>query len=244
MSHRVCLVTGAARGIGRAIAERLASDGWSVVLSDIDERRLHVSADEIGAGALAMTADVSDSADVRRLFSGVRQRFEHLHGLVNSAAISRPTTLADTTDASWREVLAVNLDGLYWCCREAFPLLRDSGGGAIVNLSSVSSFTGRVLNANLAYVASKGAVNALTRALAVEGLPANITVNAVAPGIVSTEIHAHMPDERQNLLPSLVPQGRLASAAEIASTIAFLLSPAARHITGQVIHQNGGMYLG
>jgi 3-oxoacyl-[acyl-carrier protein] reductase len=228
MKNQIALVTGAARGIGRAIAEELANAGATVLTNDCN-----APADFV--------ADVSDSAQVNAMFGVLEKRFGQLDILVNNAAISRPCALTETSDALWQQVLSVNLNGAFHCCRAAFPLLRQRGG-SVINLSSVSAYTGKVLSDNAAYVASKAAIDGLTRALAREWAAHGITVNSVAPGIVATEIHAQLTDEQRAQLPTLVPAGRLASPQEIAAAVCYLASPAARQVTGQTLHINGGMY--
>ncbi|MFN0121106.1 MAG: SDR family NAD(P)-dependent oxidoreductase [Blastocatellia bacterium] len=234
LANKIALVTGAARGIGRVIAQTLAGAGAVVIINDRDVAAANTCAAEWQAAP--MPADVADSEQVRAMFAAINNRFGRLDILVNNAAISRPRPLEETTDEDWRAVLSVNLDGVFYCCRAAFALM--SEGGRIINLSSVSAYTGKVLNDNAAYVASKAGVDGLTRALAREGLARGIAVNSVAPGIVATGIHS---SAQRAGLPALVPAGRLTEAEEIAETVLFLAS-ASPHITGQIIHINGGMY--
>jgi 3-oxoacyl-[acyl-carrier protein] reductase len=243
LQGKVAVVTGAGRGIGRAVARALAAGGATVVVNDRDQAAVDDCVRELrgrGWKATPAVADVADSAEVSRLFAEVERVHGRLDVLVNNAAISRPRPLTETTDEDWQAVLAVNLSGVFYCCRAAFPLMKL--GGRVINLSSVSAYTGRVLSNNAAYVASKAGVDGLTRALAREGLAHGITVNSVAPGVVETEIHAHLPPDARERLPSLVPSGRVTTADEIAEIVRFLASSESDQLTGQVIHVNGGMY--
>ncbi len=241
LQNKTALVTGAARGIGRAIAQRLAAAGATVYINDLAPAAVEHCVNELraqGWSAQPATADVSNSHAVNQLFANL----ETLDILINNAAISRPQPFSVISNEDWQAVLAVNLNGTFHCCRAAFSLLAQSPQGRIVNLSSVSAYTGKVLSDNAAYVASKAAIDGLTRTLAREWAAHSITVNSVAPGIVATEIHAQLSATQRAVLPTLVPSGRLTTAAEIAETIHYLVSPAAASITGQVIHVNGGMY--
>ncbi|MFN0109095.1 MAG: SDR family NAD(P)-dependent oxidoreductase [Blastocatellia bacterium] len=242
LQNKTALVTGAARGIGRAIAQRLTAAGATVYVNDLEPVAVEQCVNELraqGWSAHPAIADVSNSGAVNQLFA----KLNKLDILINNAAISRPQQFTATSDADWQAVLSVNLNGTFHCCRAAFPLLAQSQQGRVVNLSSVSAYTGKVLSDNAAYVASKAAIDGLTRSLAREWAEHNITVNSVAPGIVETEIHAQLSAAQRAVLPSLVPSGRLTTAAEIAEKVHYLVSPATASITGQVIHVNGGMYL-
>jgi 3-oxoacyl-[acyl-carrier protein] reductase len=246
LSNKIALVTGAGRGIGRAIAQRLAASGAIVFINDREATAVEHCVNQLreqGWQALPATADVADAAAINHLFAEIEIRFGQLDILINNAAISRPRRLVETSDEDWQAVLGVNLNGVFHCCRAAFPLLANSGNGRVVNLSSVSAYTGKVLSDNAAYVAAKAGVDGLTRALAREWAAHNITVNSVAPGIVETEIHTQLSAAQHALLPTLIPSGRLTTPAEIAEAVYYLVSPAAREITGQIIHINGGMYL-
>lgn len=242
---KVAVVTGAGRGIGRAVAHSLAAGGAAVVVNDREQAAVDDCVLELrgrGRQATPAAADVSDSAEVSRLFAEVERVHGRLDILVNNAAVSRPRPLAETTDDDWQTVLAVNLSGVFYCCRAAFPLMVSAGGGRVINLSSVSAYTGRVVSSNAAYVASKAGVDGLTRALAREWLAHGIAVNSIAPGVVETELHAHLPPDARERLPSLAPSGRLTTVDEVAEVVRFLASSASDQITGQVIHLNGGMY--
>jgi 3-oxoacyl-[acyl-carrier protein] reductase len=244
LQNKIALVTGAGRGIGRAIVRQFAAAGAIVFVNDANAEAMADCVQELisnGGLALEAYADITQPAQVAQMFAKVAAHSNRLDILVNNAAISRPCAFTDTSDDDWQAVLGVNLSGVFYCCRAAFPLMQ-SHGGRIINLSSVSAYTGKVLSNNATYVAAKAGVDGLTRALAHEGVPYNITVNSVAPGIVETEIHRHLSAERRTQLPSLIPGGRLATAKEVAEVVYFLASATGNHITGQVIHVNGGMY--
>lgn len=245
LHNQIALVTGAVRGIGRAIVERLCVAGATVLVNDHEAAAVENCVQELrdqGWQAHTATADVAAAEAVQQLFADITQTHGKLDILINNAAISRPRTFHETRDEDWQAVLAVNLTGVFHCCRAAYPLLRQSEHARIVNLSSVSAYTGKVVSNNAAYVAAKAGVDGLTRALASEWAAHKITVNSVAPGLVETEIHAQLSEAQRALLPTLVPAGRRTTAAEIAAAIHYLVSPAAESVTGQVIHINGGMY--
>jgi 3-oxoacyl-[acyl-carrier protein] reductase len=242
LQNKIALVTGAGRGIGRAIARQFSEAGAIVYVNDINAAAMADCLNELAPGKVfPACADISQAPQVAQLFAEIAARSGRLDVLVNNAAISRPSSFAETSDEDWHSVLAVNLSGAFYCCRAAFPLMQERGG-RIINLSSVSAYTGKVLSHNAAYVATKAGLDGLTRALAREGAPFGISANSVAPGIVETEIHAHLSEERRSQLPTLVPAGRLATAEEVAGVVSFLASAASQHLTGQVIHVNGGMY--
>ncbi len=243
LQNKIALVTGAGRGIGRAIALQLSQAGATVYVNDISAEAIADCVNELPKGRVfPACADISQAPQVAKLFTEITAQSGRLDVLVNNAAISRPRSLVETSDDDWHSVLAVNLSGAFYCCRAAFPLMQQHGG-RIINLSSVSAYTGKVLRNNAAYVAAKAGLDGLTRALSREGAPLGITVNSVAPGIVSTEIHVQLANEQRAQFPALIPAGHVAATEEIAEVVCFLAAAASNHITGQVIHVNGGMYL-
>lgn len=245
LHNHIALVTGAARGIGRAMAERLCAEGAIVFINDREAATVERCVNELhgnGWSAHAATGDVADAEAVNQLFAGIAHTHGKLDILVNNAAISRPRALNETSDEDWQAVLSVNLTGVFHCCRAAFPWLLKSENARVVNLSSVSAYTGKVISDNAAYVAAKAGVDGLTRALAREWAAHGITVNSLAPGVVATELHAQLTDAQRAILPGVIPTGRLTNVEEIAAAVSWLVSPAASQITGQVIHINGGMY--
>lgn len=243
--NQVALVTGAGRGIGRAIAQQLGAAGATVLVNDRDASAVENCVRELRDQAWQAhpaIADVADAKAVQRMFADIARTHQKLDILINNAAISRPRSCSETSDEDWHAVLSVNLTGVFYCCRAAFPLLLKSDNARVVNLSSVSAYTGKVLSDNAAYVAAKAGVDGLTRALAREWVPHGITVNSIAPGIVETELHAQLSEAQRAQLPSLIPTGRFTTVKEIAAAVGYLVSPAASQITGQIIHINGGMY--
>ena len=244
LDQRVALVTGAGRGIGAAIARRLAGEGASLVLVDRDAGALSALAQGMqaaGQPVLPLVADVTDRAQVEGLMAQVGEAFGRLDILVNNAGIIRDGFLAGLSDADWDQVLAVNLKGPFLCCQAALPWLRRRERSNIVNIAS-RAWLGNIGQAN--YAASKGGVVSLTRTLALELARYRINVNAVAPGLIDTPMTRAMPAAARERLLRMQPTGEMGSADDIAAAVAFLASPDSRFITGQVLHVDGGKSCG
>lgn len=240
---RVLIVTGGSRGIGAATARLAADDGWTVVLTYRSEAKAAQNVvDEItqaGGTAQAMRVDVSVEDEVVRLFNDCHDRYGRLDGLVNNAGILPPIgSLKDISLERWTRTLTINATGVFLCCREA---LRSMGrGGSMVNVSSMAAPLGAP-NEFLDYAASKGAVESLTIGLAKEVGPAGIRVNAVRPGLITTDIHQSAGDAgRVERLAGSVPLRRAGTAEETAAAIVWLLSDAAAYVTGSILPVSGG----
>jgi 3-oxoacyl-[acyl-carrier protein] reductase len=245
VARRTVLVTGAAGGIGLATAERLVAAGDRVVLVDRDGERVHAQAERLtvrGADAEAAAVDVTDPDAVGTLVGRVATEAD-LAGLVNAAGVLQLGTIADVTTDDWDRVVNVNLKGTYVTCRAVVPLLEARGGGAIVNLASISGRTKSFYSAPN-YVASKAGVIGLTMALAAQHAGKNVRVNAVAPGIFRTPMTeaAYTDQEWASLLPT-IPLGRVGELHEVAAVIAALLSDDWAYVTGQTINVNGGQFM-
>ena len=244
LDQHVALVTGAGRGIGAAIAHRLAGEGAALVLVDRDAAAVTVLADvlrEAGGTALPLAVDVTERAQVEGMMARVREAFGGLDILVNNAGIIRDGFLAKLSDEDWDQVLAVNLKGPFLCCQAALPLLRERSRSAIVNIAS-RAWLGNIGQAN--YSASKGGVVSLTRTLALELARYRINVNAVAPGLIDTPMTRTMPEAARERLLRMQPTGEMGTVEDIAAAVAFLAGPDARFITGQVLHVDGGKSCG
>ena len=239
--QKVALVTGAARGIGYATAKRFLADGWRVALLDIDNETLTRNHVALAAPdtTLALQCDVSDEAAVAAAVAKVSARFGRLDALVNNAGIAIFKPILETTLADWSRVLAVNLTGAFICTQAAAPLMRDAGGGAIVNITSISSLRASTLRT--AYGTSKAGLAHLTRQQAVELSALGIRVNAVAPGPVDTAMAkaVHTPEIRRDYHDD-IPLNRYGLESELAEAIFFLCSDKASYITGQVLCVDGG----
>jgi 3-oxoacyl-[acyl-carrier protein] reductase len=239
---RRIIVTGAAHGIGAATAAAIVERGGSVVLADIDASTIAGVAERLGDGvAHAVTTDVTDSAQVEQLFKRARALLGGVDGLVNCAGgFPRVRRAEDLDDAEWRGVIDLNLFGTFACCRAAIPVMREAGFGRIVN---VASEAGRMPSwtTGVHYVAAKAGVLGLTRLLAHEIGPDGITVNAVAPGTTLTpRMHGLYTEDELGALVERIPLRRAADPEDQADPILFLLSGAARYITGATIDINGG----
>lgn len=238
---RIALVTGAARGIGLATTERLLQEGWRVALLDIDGENLEATVARLAKpdAILSITADVSEPAQVKAAVQQVADRFGRLDALVNNAGIAIFKPLLETTFEDWSKVLAVNLSGPFLCTQAAAPLMAAGGGGAVVNITSISGLRASTLR--VAYGTSKAGLAQLTKQQAIELAQHGIRVNAVAPGPVDTAMAkaVHSPEIRA-AYHDAVPLARYGLESELAEVIAFLCSERASYITGQVVAVDGG----
>ena len=243
LTGRVGLVTGAGRGMGRASAERIAADGARVVVNDLDETRAAEVADRLvseGAEAIGVAADVSDAADVSRLVDTAREAFGDVDILVNNAGVLRRTGILDLGEDEWNLVLDVNLKGTYLCTRAVLPAMKAAGWGRVVNISSSAGRSVSTLGGPH-YTTAKAAVLGFTRAVAREMAPFGITLNAVCPGLVKTEMVTEVITAAQTqAYADSFPIKRLAEPQEVAELVAFLASDRAAYITGASLDINGG----
>ncbi len=244
LQGRVALVTGAVSGIGAATARRFAREGALVAVNDAKAEGLEAVAGEIraaGAKALVVPGDVARRTEVERMVAETVRAFGRLDILINNAGINRDAMAAKMTEEQWDAVLAVNLKGTFLCCQAALPGMRERAWGRVVNTSSVGSL-GNIGQAN--YAASKAGVIGLTKTLALEYAKYGVTVNAIAPGPVMTQMLAGVPDPIKEKIIAQVPAGRIAAPDEIAGVHVFLASDDAAFITGQVIFVDGGTSVG
>jgi 3-oxoacyl-[acyl-carrier protein] reductase len=241
----VALVTGAARGIGRAIAIFLARPGLTLYLNDIalGEEASRTQQEVTGKGAQAKLIEfnVADAGQVQQAVDEILKESGRLDLLVNNAGITRDNLILRMKEEEWDAVLAVNLKGAYNCMRAVSKAMVKQRFGRIINISSVVGVMGNPGQAN--YVASKAGLIGLTKSVARELASRNITVNAVAPGFIQTEMTESLPAKVKEEMLAQIPLGRFGTPEEVAQTVAFLASEAADYLTGQVIHVNGGMLM-
>lgn len=243
LKEKVAIVTGSARGIGKAIALKLAREGAQVVLSDVLEDQLNKTVAEFeghGLKAAGIVGDVTNADDVSRLIDETVDQFGQLDILINNAGITRDGLLLRMKEADWDLVLKVNLKGAFLCTKTALrPLMKSSG--CIVNVASVIGIMGNAGQAN--YSASKAGLIGLTKSTAKEVSSRKVRVNAVAPGYIDTEMTQALPEKVREAILATIPMSRMGSAEDVANVVHFLTSDAATYITGQVIPVDGGMVM-
>jgi 3-oxoacyl-[acyl-carrier protein] reductase len=241
---KVAMVTGASRGIGRSIALALAGRGARIVAVDINVEGTENLAQEIkaaGGEAVGLQGNVTAAADVERIFEQAVEAFGRVDILINNAGITRDALLLRMKDEDWDAVLSVNLKGAFLCSRAAAKVMSKQRYGRIVNIASIVGQMGNAGQAN--YCASKAGLIGLTKSNARELARRNITVNAVAPGFIATDMTDALPEKTRQELAAQIPLERLGSADDVAHAVLFLADEASAYITGQVIAVNGGMYM-
>ncbi|BCR04757.1 beta-ketoacyl-ACP reductase [Desulfuromonas versatilis] len=244
LKDKVVIVTGASRGIGRAVAQRLAAQGARIVASARNAQLLEELVAEIqgqGGEALAVVGDVAVTADADKLVDAAVKAYGRVDVLVNNAGITRDGLLLRMKDEDWDVVLDVNLKGAFLCTRAAAKVMSKQRSGRIINISSVVGEMGNAGQAN--YCASKAGLLGLTKSVARELARRNVTVNAITPGFIATDMTDELPEKTRQELAAQIPLGRLGEAEDIAHAVLFLASDQSGYITGQVLGVNGGMHM-
>jgi 3-oxoacyl-[acyl-carrier protein] reductase len=259
-ADNVAVVTGAGSGVGRGVAQRLASEGAVVVALDINSEAARATVDALpGHGHLAAAADVAKSADVDAVFATVREAFGRVDVVVCNAAVNRtpgdgrdekddrlrrgehPDHVVNMSDEGWQRMIDVNLSGVFYCCRAALRSMNERNRGAIVCVSSIAAQSG---TGPVHYTAAKAGIIGLVRSLALEVSSRNIRVNAVCPGSIDTPMIQSVPAELMDGLTARIPLHRIGTTSDIAAAIAYLASDEASYITGAVLPVNGGLFIG
>jgi acetoacetyl-CoA reductase len=244
LKGKVAVVTGASRGIGRAITKELAAHGASVVvnyfLSEEAAEGLVAELSQNGTKAIAVRAGVAHPDDVRSMMQQTVDKFGHVDILINNAGVNRDRTIRRMSPEEWREVLATDLDSVFYTTTAAIPHMVERGGGKIVNISSIIGQMGNIGQAN--YAAAKAGMIGFTKSIAQELVRFNITANVVCPGFIETDMVTALSDDVQQALTERIPMGRFGRAEEVANLVRFLVTEG-DYITGQQLNINGGMYM-
>ena len=243
---RVAVITGSARGIGKRIAEKLAAEGASVLISDVNPEDARKTAEAIDSQfdvkTAHLAADVRNLEDIQKLMNTAVETFGGIDMLVNNAGICPITPVEAITPEEWNRVISVNLTGVFFCSQTVMPILQRQRRGKILNLASIAGKAGGVA-AGAHYSASKAGVICLTKVFAKLLAPAGVTVNAIAPGPVETDMINEFPPDSWKILRDQSPLGRIADTDDIADGALYLLSDRAKHITGETLNINGGLLM-
>jgi len=242
LKDRVAIVTGGARGVGKAIALAFSREGARLALVDVDKEQLEVVKKQIEKGkskVIAIPCDITKSSDVKEMVDQVRKRFGRIDILVNNAGIIRRGTIETVTEEDWDRVIEVNLKGTFNCCKAVAEIMKSQKYGKIVNVSSIAGKMGDITSAP-GYGPSKAGVDALTKTLARQLAKYGINVNAVAPHAIETEMSAQWSEERRKEIIASIPLGRLGKPEDVANAVLFLASDEASFITGEILDVNGG----
>ncbi len=242
---RVALITGSSRGIGKAIALELARKGIDIIInsknSTKEGKEVASEIKKLGRKAYYLQADVSDAKQVNTMMDVIRNKNNHIDILVNNAGMMMDRRLENMTDEQWNIVIKTNLESVFLCSKAAIPLMKDVEHGRIVSMTSFVGQMGYAGQTN--YTAAKGGIISFTKSLAKELAGNNITVNAVAPGCIETDLMLSVGDAALEQLISQIPMGRLGKPEEVASVVGYLVSDEASYITGQIFNVNGGLYI-
>lgn len=245
LQGKVSLVTGSSRGIGRAIALMLAEAKSDIIINYVSRedaaQEVVEQVQKFGVRAKAYKADVSDRDETWAMIDHAQEEFGTIQILVNNAGITRDRSFMKLSVDQWQKVLMVNLNGPFNCVGKLLPSMVESGWGRVINISSIVAQMGNFGQSN--YAVAKGGLIAFTKSLAREVARKGVTVNAVAPGFISTDMTAAVPDEALDVVRKMTPMGRLGEPEEVALAVRFLAAPRASYVTGQVISVNGGMYM-
>jgi 3-oxoacyl-[acyl-carrier protein] reductase len=244
MKGHTAIITGGGRGIGRAIAESLAGHGVNIAVVDVNldiAREAAADLENTGIKSIALKADVSDAADVNSIFEEVLKEFGKVEILVNNAGITRDALLLRMKEEDWDSVININLKGTFLCSKEAVKAMSKQRYGRIINIASVVAFMGNPGQAN--YSASKAGIVGLTKTIAKEYASRGITVNAVAPGFITTAMTNALPENVKQEMLKAIPMNKFGSVEDVANAVVFFAMPESGYITGQVMHVNGGMYM-
>jgi 3-oxoacyl-[acyl-carrier protein] reductase len=242
LKYRVAMVTGAGRGIGKAISLTFAREGAKVALVDVDKGVLEAAKNEIekeGGEVIAIPCDITKSAEVKAMMAQVHNAFGRIDILVNNAGIIRRGTIETVTEEDWDRVIEVNLKGTFNCCKAVVEFMKQQGHGKIVNVSSIAGKMGDITSAP-GYGPSKAGMDALTKTLAMQLAKYGINVNAVSPHAIETEMSAQWSEERRKEIIASIPLGRLGKPEDVAEAVLFLASDDTSFITGEILDVNGG----
>ncbi|WP_432459436.1 MULTISPECIES: 3-oxoacyl-ACP reductase FabG [unclassified Agarivorans] len=241
LQGKVALVTGASRGIGRAIAETLVAKGAIVIGTATSQKGAESIGDYLGEHGTGLALDVTSSESIQQLFIDIKEKYGDIDILINNAGITRDNLLMRMKDDEWEDIINTNLSSIFRLSKAVLRSMMKKRHGRIISIGSVVGTMGNAGQAN--YAAAKAGVLGFTRSLAREVASRGITVNAIAPGFIETDMTRALDENQRGAILSQVPMGRLGDAEEIAKTVAFLASDDAAYITGETIHVNGGMYM-